>query len=259
MGARWSQAAAHGLLAGPLLGFTVCLIPGPAQAQADPTDTPLSACLTRAAATLPEAPRAALERINGVSRRLLAVSGYLRSQDLSERWSWDTARIRAYEATPEKQAAQAELAKVQAAFAQTNPGFALRINTQVRSLNVQLDHWNANASVQAAATALASPAEAACRASPDTFTAWLRGWRPPVSPSVAVPGLSPHGQGRAYDFQVVTVDGVLVAGTDTRRIDADWIAGGWDRKLAAAVASGSPQFHGPLVSPREPWHFSYEP
>lgn len=197
--------------------------------------------------------------MEGLPRQLLALSGYLRSRGLATRWSWDDARIREYESSPEKQAALAELAKVQASFARANPGYALHVNTQVRSLDVQLQRWNDNASVAAVAASLEPAARAACSASPEDFTRWLRQWRPAVPANLATPGLSPHGQGRAYDFQVLGPGGALVAGTDSRRIAADWTAAGWAGKVAVAVKEGSPRLVGPLASPNEPWHFTYTP
>ncbi|NCT70137.1 MAG: hypothetical protein GXC75_04280 [Xanthomonadaceae bacterium] len=223
-------------------------------------DEALRACRDQATVDLPQAPRAALARMEGLPRQLLALSSYLRSGHLLvERWSWDDARIREYDASPEKQTALAELAKVQASFANANPGYALHVNTEVRSLDIQLQHWNDNASVTAAAARLEAPAREACLASTEKFPEWLRQWRPVVPPNLAAPGLSPHGQGRAYDFQVMAANGALAAGTDSRRIAADWIAGGWATKVAQAVKESSPKFVGPLSSPNEPWHFNYVP
>ena len=52
---------------------------------------------------------------------------------------------------------------------------------------------------------------------------------------------------------------LLVAGTDSRRIDADWMATGWADRLARAVRASGESFSGPLQSPREPWHYAFRP
>ncbi len=227
--------------------------------------TPVSAesadatCGEAAARALPAPAQAALARIDELGRRLLALRGYLRVRDLPVRWSWDEARIAAYAGSPEQAQAQADVKRVQDSFAAANPGHALRVNLQVRSLDVQLQKWNTNASVAAAAASLSGVAIDACKPeAAGAFAAWLRGWQPPTQVNLAAPGLSAHGQGHAFDFQVLK-DGALVAGTDSRTAAADWVASGWAARLADAVkASGAP-FTGPLQSPDEPWHYTYRP
>jgi hypothetical protein len=223
---------------------------------------PAASAASCVAALLPAVPAQAtqaLERIPDPGRRLLAMQAYLRARDLPARWSWDEARIRAYQGSPGQQQAQAALDQVQAAFTAANPGYQLHVNTQVRSLDVQLAHWNDNASVGAAATALVEAATQACIAAPARFGDWLRGWRPPVPANLAAPGLSPHGQAHAFDFQVIADAGsALVAGTDSRRIDQDWRAAGWAEKLRLAIAASGQRFVGPLASPDEPWHYAWQ-
>lgn len=229
-----------------------------AQVQAQLPDT-LVTCRDAAAAGLKPSARAALARIEGDDRRLLALRGYLRAGDTDPRWSWSEAQIKAYDGSPEQQQAHAEVARVQARFAADNPGYALHVNLQVRSLDEQLRKWNGNASVGAAAQALQRAAAGACTpATASSFAGWLRAWRPPAPVNLAVPGLSPHGQGRAYDFQVMQGD-TLVAGTDSSRRQSDWVEGGWAERLAAAVQASGARFEGPLRSPDEPWHYAYVP
>ena len=84
---------------------------------------------------------------------------------------------------------------------------------------------------------------------------WLRGSALAVPANLAVPGLSPHGQARAFDFQVFR-GGQLVAGTDSTRIARDWRDAGWALRVAEAVRT-STAFVGPLQSPDEPWHYEY--
>jgi hypothetical protein len=247
--------------------FAVWLFAGSAPtARADDADQAdvfaagtLATCREAAGQGLPEAARDALVRIDGDGRQLLALRGYLRASDLEARWSWDDARIRAYQDSPEQRAAHAQVARVQDAFAAANPGYRLHANLQVRSLEEQLRKWNGNASVAAAADALAAAAGPACDpARPDAFAAWLRGWRPAAAVNLAVPGLSSHGQGRAYDFQVMQGD-TLVAGTDSGSRQSQWIEAGWATRLATAVRESGATFSGPLASPDEPWHYSYTP
>jgi len=140
-----------------------------------------------------------------------------------------------------------------------NPGYELWVNPDVRSLDVQIDHWNTNASVAAAAEGLpaaarehvASPAFAA--AGPGSaarkLQSFLGAYVPVPTPTIAAPGLSRHGQMRAVDFQVHQ-GGRVIAGPRTSTMEADWDAAGW---------SASRQFVGPLASPREPWHYTYSP
>src|SRR4051812_36470393 len=72
-------------------------------------------------------------------------------------------------------------------------------------------------------------------------------------PNLAPPGLSPHGQALAFDFQVLA-NSATVAPTDSRRIQADWLDAGWAQRLAHAMTEAGPAFKGPLLSPNEPWH-----
>lgn len=76
-----------------------------------------------------------------------------------------------------------------------------------------------------------------------------------MTPPLAVPGLSPHGQSRAFDFQVMR-GGELIAGPSGA---GRWDSEGWTEKVRAAVARASTKFKGPLASPREPWHYDYRP
>ena len=102
------------------------------------------ACMAPAIAAAPAPSGVALARIAGDGRKLLALRGYLRARGLAERWSWSDAQIAAYAGSPERWHAQAAVARVQAVFADANPGFALHVNLQVRSLDEQLRKWNEN-------------------------------------------------------------------------------------------------------------------
>jgi hypothetical protein len=233
------------------------------------TEARLGRYVEEIAARLDPRVAGALAGIDGTGRRLLALRSYLRSSDrLAERWSWTQEQIAAYEGSSEHRELLGEIDKVREAFTLENPGFELWVNPQVRSLDRQIDSWNTNESVSAAAAGLlvaatelvnssAFPAKDAGRAR-KTLESFLTGHRPVPTPTVAAPGLSPHGQMRAVDFQVHQGDRI-VAGPSTATITADWDAAGWSAKLDAAVRAASNRFIGPLASPREPWHFTYSP
>ncbi len=217
---------------------------------------------------LPPVAREALQRIDSKPRQLLAVRGYLRAgKDLSSRWSWSADEIRAYESSQEYSDLLAEIAAVRARFETANPGFSLYANTTARSLDLQLQRWNSNASVGVIAERLQ---EAAVRelsaksypAIPDAratvrFASFLREWRPvPSAAPLAVPGLSLHGRSRAIDFQI-TQNGRIIAPTEVAKVHSVWERQGWSGKLAAAMRDS--RFVGPLQSPNEPWHYEYAP
>lgn len=238
-----------------------------AAADTEAVDAALDATARAMAVELDPRVAATLPGIDGVGRRLLALRSYLRSGErLAERWSWSEQQIAAWEGSVEQLALQAEIERVRAAFAAASPGFELFVNPQVRSLDRQLASWNDNESVTAAAANLLAAARTqfagdgtsdprSLRARLETL---LRGHVPQPVPTVAAPGLSPHGQMRAVDFQVHRLD-EIVAGPDTHTIDDVWERGGWAGRLDAAVRAASHRFIGPLSSPREPWHYTYTP
>lgn len=211
----------------------------------------------------------ALARIECTGRKLLALRSYLRSSaHLTERWSWTEAQIAAYQGSHEHQALQQEIERVRAAFVAASPGYDLYVNPAVRSLDSQIDSWNSNESVAMAASNLLGGVRALL-ASPgfpagdperarQALQSYLIAYVPEPTPTVAAPGLSPHGQMRAIDFQV-QAEGRIIAGPDTKTIDTVWESEGWARKLNAAVSSGSSKLIGPLALPREPWHYTYAP
>jgi hypothetical protein len=212
---------------------------------------------------------AALERIEGTGRRLLALRAYLRADaQLVRRWSWTAEEIASFSGSPEDRAMQADIARVQQAFAAANPGFELWVNPEVRSLDTQLSNWNRNESVARAAARVLAAIDAwlespAVRSMPPADMAraaekFLAGHAPSPIPTLAAPGLSPHGQMRAVDFQV-TRGGRIIAGPVSATLGAAWDAAGWTARLKAAVLAAGGRFTGPLIAPREPWHYSYTP
>jgi hypothetical protein len=225
------------------------------------------AYMRAAAADLAPEQREALGRIPEEARRLLALRGYLRSGgDAMTRWAWSRERIEAYEKSPEYAAALAEVDKVGREFESANPGYTLRVNTKVRSLDEQLAKWNETESIKRAGEELlarareevagASYGDDAKASDVRRFENFLRGASTRATPTLAVPGLSPHGQARAFDFQVMR-GAQLVAGTSG--VEEGWDKAGWTLKLQEAVGRAGAKFTGPLASPREPWHYDYRP
>ena len=139
---------------------------------------------------------------------------------------------------------------------------------EIRTLDQQIGKWNRTASIGRAAaeiidTCLALMADSAGRfatgptaESLPAFMAFLREFEPATIPTVAVPGLSQHGQLRAFDFMVVR-GGRVIAGASTGSIPTDWDGARWTERLADAICSVSDRFLGPLYDPYEPWHYTY--
>ncbi|HEY0173908.1 MAG TPA: hypothetical protein VGB98_23030 [Pyrinomonadaceae bacterium] len=226
----------------------------------------LGAYARAAAAGLSQEQREALSRVDGEGRRLLALRAYLRAgAGAVARWAWSREHIESYEKSPEYAAALAEIEGVRRAFEGANPGYTLRVNTNVRSLDEQLEKWNEADSVARAGEELlararaevasASYGDGAAEADVRRFEGFLRGASTRATPTLAVPGLSPHGQARAFDFQVMR-GGQLIAGPSS---PSAWDSDGWTAKLQEAVRAASTKFSGPLASPREPWHYDYRP
>ena len=236
---------------------------------ATPDADPLPSYVTSISAQLDPRVAETVVQLVGTGRQLLALRSYLRSAPhLAERWSWTQDQIEAFEGSPEQRDLQQEIDRVRTAFVAANPGFELYVNSQVRSLDVQVEHWNSNESVKAAAeeilaaaqALIGSPGFAANRPEQgqEALKAFLTRHRPVPTPTIAAPGLSLHGQMRAIDFQVHQ-GGRVVAGPSTATIATDWVAEGWATKLDAAVRAASDKFVGPQASPPAPWHYTYVP
>ena len=241
---------------------------GLARAAAPDTD-PLSSYVTAISAQLDPRVAQTLVQLVGTDRQLLALRSYLRSAPhLAERWSWTQEQIEAFEGSPEQRDLQQEIDRVRTAFVAANPGFEVYVNSQVRSLDVQVEHWNSNESVKAAAREILAAAQALILSpgfpadrpeqAREALKAFLSGYKPEPTPTIAAPGLSLHGQMRAIDFQVHQ-GGRVVAGPSTATIATDWAATGWAAKLDAAVREASNRFVGPQATPPAPWHYTYVP
>jgi hypothetical protein len=226
----------------------------------DSCESQLSSAMRALSRDQGEDVRQTLERIQGTSRRLLALRSYVRSREaLTERWSWSQSQIDAYRHSREYQDLVDEVKRIRARFEADNPGFELYGNTEVRSLDVQIQRWNEN---QGVARVAASLEKTLCQHA-QVFSAselreLLHKWQPHAPSPLAAPGLSLHGRARAIDFQVHQGTRV-VAGPEVAKIASTWEAQGWSAKLSAAVSAVSDKFEGPLKMPNEPWHYEYRP
>jgi hypothetical protein len=212
-------------------------------------------------------PRAAgaLAAVDGVGRRLLAARAYLRSSaTLGARWSWSQQEIDSWVGSEDARRRDAAIARVRCAFELANPGYTVFVNPAVRTLEVQLASWNSNPSVarvaaemevaiaeRVARPSFPRPGTAAAR---EAFRRLLIEYVPSSPPTVAAPGLSLHGRLQAVDFHVER-DGQAIATPDASSVRDVWRAGGWERRLQAAVTAADVGFVGPLRKPDEPWHY----
>jgi len=262
-GIRWKTLRALSVLMLPLLPLSL-LVPVPAQALDGATATAHEAWIFQASQGLDQRPLETLALIQGSGRRLLALRAYLRAGDsLARRWSGTQAQLALYPGTPEGKAAMADIDVVLSVFSAANPGYGLRVNREPRSLEVQIRRWNENPSVGAVADRLAASLDRRYRIgnatpSTDDIRRALMDWKPAVEAPLAAPGLSAHGQGRAFDFQVEK-NGHVIAGPDAALARTRWDRAGWTDKLKFAVERAGHHFSGPLDSPYEPWHYIHIP
>jgi hypothetical protein len=219
---------------------------------------------------LPLKAREALKRIPSASRRFLAVKYYLHrdSAEIASKWAWTSAEAKEFRASEEYRRAIEEIGKVKAKFAELNPGYGLQVQMEIRSLASQIGKWNRVRSIGIAADELIDTCmafftdstlifpEIPDEASIARFREFIRTFEPKQLPTVACPGLSQHGQLRAFDFRIVR-GRIVIAGTSTRSIPTAWDEAGWTAKLKAAIEEASDRFEGPLDEPYEPWHYTY--
>lgn len=235
---------------------------------AEPVEPRVEFALAALAAGLDPRAASALASIDGTGRRLLATRAYLRSfTPLAERWTWSAAEVAAFQSSPEKRALDAAITQVRCRFEAANPGNTLWVNPDFRSLDMQLERWNENETVGragenllAAARRLLSTSDVGSTVTTADVAALrslLLEHQPAPVPTLAAPGLSPHGRMRAIDFQVES-SGRIVAGTESAAIATEWIAAGWKARLQAAIVAANVGFHGPLATPDEPWHYDFD-
>jgi hypothetical protein len=183
---------------------------------------------------------------------------------LPDRWSWTEEQITAFGKSPDYKQLMNEVELVRSRFEAANPGYTLYANTEVRSLDTQLERWNTNPSVERVAHSIQRAVSKELLesqypdhpddASVNRLAKFLLQWRPPHAAPLAAPGLSLHGQLRAIDFAVLK-DDKIVAPTTLTAADAVWERDGWSAKLKQATEGT--RFVGPLQSPHEPWHYEY--
>lgn len=216
--------------------------------------------------------QSALDRIPDLAKKLLAIKYYLQRsrEEIDRKWAWTGKYAKFYRSTGEYRRALDEIGKVKRAFAEMNPGYSLDVRIEIRSLGSQIGKWNTTRSVAKGADeiftsflSLVTDSAVTFNPEPDEeslerFKLFLLAFKPVQSPTVAVPGLSQHGQFRAFDFKIMRGRRVI-AGTSTARIAADWDAPGWTERLREAICRASDRFEGPLDDPYEPWHYAYTP
>ena len=242
------------------------LIVGPIKDSTLSDEKRIDGYIELSARSLDKRVQSALKQIDGTPRKLLALKTYIDAKGIKGRWAWTNNEMAVYRKSMDFRIANAEVDKVISLFQRTYPGLQLRTSKLARSLEDQIQLWNKTPSVKAAsanlmkqvAKALKPPAypDNATKSSLTKFQALLRKHSTQPVPTVAVPGLSHHGQLRAYDFVIWQGDKIL-AGTDGASIRNQWIGGRWGEKLRQIVYSASNRFEGPLKSPNEPWHFTY--
>src|SRR4051812_19152282 len=82
----------------------------------------LNDSLDALARSLPQPTRTALAQIPDLKRRLLAARSYAKAGDeLTDKWSWSQAQIRAFETSPEYQRMQAAVDELKREFERQNP------------------------------------------------------------------------------------------------------------------------------------------
>lgn len=222
--------------------------------------------ITLSAKPLDKRIQSALTKIDGAPRRLLALKYYLDRRSVKGIWAWTAGEMTKYRKSVEFRIANAEVDKVISLFQRTYPGYQLRASKLARSLEEQVGLWNKTQTVNTSSTNLMkqvvntfsrdSYPDTATKQSLGRFQKFLRNQKAKPVPTVAVPGLSHHGQLRAYDFIIWQGD-KIVAGTSAGSIRREWGGAGWGEKLRQVVYRASSSFEGPLTSPNEPWHFTY--
>lgn len=205
-----------------------------------------------------------------MERRVLAVRGYLRFSSMkrgsiADNWAWSSQDMEEFKKSAEFTRMRSAVSDVKSTFAAQNPNHTLSVDPdKVRSLEQQVGLWNQNASVQKLGRELIGKLKKTLETLPDTPDATsLEAFRKVLveaglsgSPTNATPGLSQHGQAKAFDF-VVMKGSEVIAGTVTATSKEKWDDAGWTAKLKKAVQGAGDHFVGPLASPYEPWHYVY--
>jgi hypothetical protein len=215
----------------------------------------------------------ALIGIPRLERKLLAVRQYIRYTDVQkkkiwESWAWSDAQIEAwYKSDGYKQASRL-IDAVKAKFKANNTGYRLRVSKKVRTLEKQIHYWNISDQVLSLGMELKDKVSkeidktgynaVAGKEDAERLRKYLAGVTLKSKLMLAVPGLSDHGHGNAFDFVVEDTSGKTMAGASGAWVSTWDGPHGWTKKLKDAIAAaGENHFDGPLASPYEPWHYEY--
>lgn len=226
-----------------------------------------------------------LDQIPELHRRLFCLHRYVRILDkhsgnwVDDNWAFTKDEYKEWKKTDDFKLRKREIQAIQNRFKASNPGFQLIAGSKHRPLGDQIDNWKKNKSVRLNAETYIAQAKTEVRKpvyiALDTFldartpqcredeVASIRAFYdflnqkyfPSPKLMVATPGFSNHGTGLAIDFVVKKADGtVVVSATNADK----WTNTGWGGKLATAMR-GAAHFSGPLKSPNEPWHWTFDP
>lgn len=216
----------------------------------------------------------ALINIPRLDRKLLAVRQYIRYTDVKkkkiwESWAWSDSEIEEWYKSDAYKKASKLIDAIKSKFNASNSGYRLKVSKKVRTLEQQIYLWNISDQVLSLGMDLKTKVSKEIDKSGYSATAGrddaekLRKYLAQVQLKsklmLAVPGLSDHGHGNAYDFVIEDTSGKRMAGAAGSWISTwDW-PNGWTKKLKDAVdAAGDGRFKGPLKSPYEPWHYEYD-
>lgn len=217
----------------------------------------------------------ALISVPRLERKLLAARQYIRFTDVQkkkiwESWAWSDAEIEQWYKSDAFKRASGLIDAVKAKFKSANKGYKLRVSKKVRTVERQIHYWNISDQVLRLGMELKEKvskeidksgyAETAGQADAEKLRKYLANVSVSEKLLLAVPGLSDHGHGNAYDFVVEeTSSGKTMAGASGAWISTWDGPHGWTQKLKDAVlAAGEGNFKGPLASPYEPWHYEYK-
>lgn len=208
-----------------------------------------------------------------LERKLLAARQYVRFTDVKkqkiwENWAWSKEEIEAWYKSDAYKQASGLIDDIKSKFRATNSGYKLRVSKKVRSLERQLKYWHDSSQVLTLGMELKDKvsreidkpgyAEVAGKEDAEKFRKYLAGVSLSSKLMIAVPGLSDHGHGNAYDFVVEETGGKTMAAASGAWISTWDGPHGWTKKLKDAIeAAGKGHFDGPLSSPYEPWHYEY--
>ncbi|MBC8145267.1 MAG: hypothetical protein H7X80_06745, partial [bacterium] len=177
-------------------------------------ETKLDRYMKLAAKRLDARMQGALSHIPDDGRRLLAIKYYARrAGSIDGLWALTANQIKRHQGSKYHRTAIAHVEAIKLRFAKDNPGYYLKVNTDVRSLENQIELWNSVGSTANAGDGILSAAaralddSTAWPATPATrdvarFASMIASTRVSRSPTAAVPGFSLHGTGRAFDFIV---------------------------------------------------------